>query len=297
MFLQGVPFLNTTDIEILGEICLKLRLDVYLAKDIIFREGELGRAMYVVKEGCVEVLAEGHQWLKPGDATPKGRRARKRVTLVNSLAAPERRAAEVMVELRRNDYFGELAIVSGGGGGGRRHHSTRAGTVCELLRLSKADFGALSALYPAFRRSSEREVARLAGVYRAERKRHARDVDRLLAGAGAELADVSAAATSRRRSLRARLHATATPEPGGLPRVPDLAARAELEARTHHVRRIRFDPCEDAVAGVELEVVVPGERQVLARDDLADRDIFTVGAVARGGGQGGQQDDEHGKEE
>ena len=42
-----------------------------------------------------------------------------------------------MCELRRNDYFGELAIVSSKSGG-RRKHSTRAGTICELLRLGKA---------------------------------------------------------------------------------------------------------------------------------------------------------------
>ena len=121
----GVPFLDTTDVEILGEICLKLRLDIYLSDDVIFREGEIGREMFVIKEGMVEVLYR----LKEAQAKKADARA-----------SPETlRAAEVMCELRRNDYFGELAIVSSKSGG-RRKHSTRAGTICELLRLGKADF-------------------------------------------------------------------------------------------------------------------------------------------------------------
>ena len=188
----GVPFLDTTDVEILGEICLKLQLDIYLSDDVIFREGEVGRSMFVIKEGMVEVLYQ----LKEKEART-----------VDARASPAtRRAAEVMCELRRNDYFGELAIVSPTNGG-RRKHSARAGTICELLRLSKADFLGIIHMYPDFEESVRKMVEHQTKIYRREHKKHRKRVTAMLSGS---LGGVATAKGHEQRMRKASLHATVT---------------------------------------------------------------------------------------
>ena len=66
--------------------------------------------------------------------------------------------AEELIGYKRTidpDYFGELAIVSSKSGG-RRKHSTRAGTICELLRLGKADFLGIIHMQVLFSRTPRR---------------------------------------------------------------------------------------------------------------------------------------------
>lgn len=104
-------------------------LEVFGPGEVIFREGDLGRDVYVIRTGDVEVLAE----------RPDG-------------------SSEVIGRLHAGDHFGELALLREG----PQTATIRTVTAVQLYKISPDNFLALYFSLPGFRDSvSEIAKARL----------------------------------------------------------------------------------------------------------------------------------------
>ena len=95
-----------------------LVLEEYDAKQIVFREGDVGRHLYVIKSGSVEIAVR-----KP-DGTEQ---------VVRSLGAGE--------------YFGEMALL----GKAPRNATARTVTGTQLLKMNRGSFAALYTNLPGLR--------------------------------------------------------------------------------------------------------------------------------------------------
>lgn len=104
-------------------------MEVFGPGEVIFREGDLGRDVYVIRTGDVEVLAK----------RPDG-------------------SSEVIGRLHPGDHFGELALLREG----PRTATIRTVTAVQLYKMSPDNFLALYFSLPEFRDSvSEIAKARL----------------------------------------------------------------------------------------------------------------------------------------
>ncbi|WAR13761.1 CNGA3-like protein, partial [Mya arenaria] len=116
---------------LLRELVLKLRPQVYSPGDYICRTGEVGKEMFIVNHGKVEILVSNHV-------------AGKRTYLTT---------------LSSGSYFGEISLLKIDEGQNRRTADVRAVGYSELLRLSRKDLMSALVEYPNAKRILE-EIAR-----------------------------------------------------------------------------------------------------------------------------------------
>eukprot|EP00736_Rhodelphis_marinus_P013098 Rmarinus@m.20171 len=112
-----VPLFNNLDEEVVTKVCLMMQPYRGVPGDIITKEGEVGRELYVICSGSVLLTYK--------DLT-------KRI-------------------LHKNSFFGELALLGLGGGldGSRHLQTATALSYCELAFISREDLKAVSADYPS----------------------------------------------------------------------------------------------------------------------------------------------------
>jgi CRP/FNR family transcriptional regulator, cyclic AMP receptor protein len=108
-FLAHSPLFAGLPRRLLGRLGTRFLEKAYSSGDVVFHEGDPGRALFVVVEGSVEIL----------QATPRGEH------VVRTLGA--------------GDAFGELALLDES----RRSGSARVAEPARLLILYKTDFDAL----------------------------------------------------------------------------------------------------------------------------------------------------------
>ncbi|KAG9401422.1 hypothetical protein AC1031_009284 [Aphanomyces cochlioides] len=116
--LVKVPFFQHASDDILGMICMLLRQVVYMPNDFIFKEGEIGRELYMIAKGCVEVLPSE----QPGTHSDKP------------------------ILLADGDFFGEIGIVMEV----FRTRSVRTKTMTELCILTRDGFNSILGDFPEF---------------------------------------------------------------------------------------------------------------------------------------------------
>jgi glucose-6-phosphate 1-dehydrogenase len=119
--LQAVPLFHDCDPVFLRNLAMMLRPVVYAPGEIIIRKGDMGSEMYFICRGEVEVL----------DAS-----------------------GERMNTMGEGDYFGELSLLFSQ----PRAVSIRAGTLCDLFVLSRADFERVLQDHPRFAESLRQAV-------------------------------------------------------------------------------------------------------------------------------------------
>lgn len=126
-----ISFFSEVDDLLLGEICMSLRTKVFLPGDMIFFKGDVGKELFIISKGVVEVLRDDLPRSKRHDA-PK-------------------------ILLKNGSFFGEIALVMEV----RRTCSVQARTVCEVNILQQNAFDAILLDNPHFaRRMNELVVAR-----------------------------------------------------------------------------------------------------------------------------------------
>uniref|UniRef100_K3WMP6 Cyclic nucleotide-binding domain-containing protein n=1 Tax=Globisporangium ultimum (strain ATCC 200006 / CBS 805.95 / DAOM BR144) TaxID=431595 RepID=K3WMP6_GLOUD len=121
---KTVPFFAGSDHRFLGKVCLALETAVYLPGDTIIFCDDIGKEMFIVRKGLVEILIP-----EPGN--------------------PEKR-----IYLRDGNFFGETALVIDV----RRTNTVKAVSICDLNVLNKSAFNEIVAEYPEFGERMKRTV-------------------------------------------------------------------------------------------------------------------------------------------
>jgi Ca2+-binding EF-hand superfamily protein len=113
--MQDVALFNVEGMssQFTSSLTSRLRSRTYKPNEIIIRKGELGKDMFFISTGYVEVISE--------DTPPK-----------------------VIASLREGDCFGEIAVLFDQ----RRSATVRACTFCDILALSKTDIAEVSTKFP-----------------------------------------------------------------------------------------------------------------------------------------------------
>ena len=128
-----ISLFSEIDDLMLGEICLSLRTRIFLPKDMILFKGDVGRELFIISKGIVEVIR---------DDLP-----------------PSQRYPSPPILLRKGSFFGEIALIMET----RRTCSVEARTMCEVNVLHQDTFDTILSNHPAFaRRMNELVVARSA---------------------------------------------------------------------------------------------------------------------------------------
>ncbi|GMF13355.1 unnamed protein product [Phytophthora lilii] len=122
--LNTVPFFAGSDSRFLGKVCLALETAVYLPGDTIIYCDDIGKEMFIVRKGLVEILI------------------------------PDPKNSEKRIYLRDGNFFGETALVIDV----RRTNTVRAVNICDLNVLSKHAFNEIAAEYPEFGERMKRTV-------------------------------------------------------------------------------------------------------------------------------------------
>lgn len=126
-----ISIFSDIDDLLLGEICLSLRTRIFLPGDMILFKGDVGRELFIIAKGVVEVLR---------DDLP-----------------PEKRKQNPPIYLRNGSFFGEIALIMET----RRTCSVQARTVCEVNILEQRTFDTILRENPNFAsRMNELVVAR-----------------------------------------------------------------------------------------------------------------------------------------
>ena len=113
-FLEGVALYGYCSPPLQNELLLALTPRTEAPGSVIANEGEVGREIYFIARGKVEVYASG--------------------------------AEEPTLVLENGDYFGQLSLMLGE----RRTASARAVDYCDLFVLKQADFDRIRSDYPEF---------------------------------------------------------------------------------------------------------------------------------------------------
>ncbi len=143
--LAGVPLLAGLAPSSCAELAARCRPVTVQAGQVLFRHGDRGDELYVVRSGRVEIVLDGRVIRAHG----------------------------------RGESFGEVAMLTGG----RRSATVRARRDSELLALHRADVDRLIATEPAFSAALVRQLAlRLPGTEPAAAARPAGSVLALVAG-------------------------------------------------------------------------------------------------------------------
>uniref|UniRef100_A0A8D8QUC8 Cyclic nucleotide-gated cation channel alpha-3 n=1 Tax=Cacopsylla melanoneura TaxID=428564 RepID=A0A8D8QUC8_9HEMI len=117
--LKRVEIFQNTEAGFLCELVLRLRPVLFSPGDYICRKGEVGKEMYIVNRGRLQVVADNGK--------------------------------TVLATLRAGSYFGEISILNMGTAGNRRTASVRSVGYSDLFVLSKTDMWDVLKEYPAAR--------------------------------------------------------------------------------------------------------------------------------------------------
>lgn len=134
--LKRVEIFQNTEAGFLCELVLKLRPVLFSPGDYICRKGEVGKEMYIVSRGRLQVVADD------------GR--------------------TVLATLRAGSYFGEISILNMGTAGNRRTASVRSVGYSDLFVLSKKDMWDVLKEYPAARVRLEAIATKRLEKYRTD---------------------------------------------------------------------------------------------------------------------------------
>jgi CRP/FNR family transcriptional regulator, cyclic AMP receptor protein len=131
-FLNDIPLFKGIPQEQMIDILRMLRPVEFKAGELIFRQGDEGRAAFVVQSGAVEIFLQADQ------------------------------NAIVVARFKSGEIFGELALIDGS----PRSAGARAITRCEILCLDKQEFDFLRAqhqpvAFHLLRRFSDELCARI----------------------------------------------------------------------------------------------------------------------------------------
>ncbi len=113
-FIEKVPFLKGGGLELIRDIAFELRPVIFTPGTYIFRAGEIGRHMYFISHGEVEVIS------------PDGK--------------------TILANLEDGELFGEIALLFSQ----PRSASVRAMDYCDLYTLDKDTFDRVLQHYPEF---------------------------------------------------------------------------------------------------------------------------------------------------
>ncbi|KAH3847780.1 hypothetical protein DPMN_090111 [Dreissena polymorpha] len=128
--LKKVKIFEECEEGLLRELVLKLRPQVYSPGDYICRLGEIGKEMYIVNHGKVEILV-------PSNVTGK---------------------RTYLTTLTSGSYFGEISLLKIDEGQNRRTADVRAVGYSELLRLSRRDLMSALVEYPNAKQILEKQA-------------------------------------------------------------------------------------------------------------------------------------------
>ncbi|KAL5286541.1 hypothetical protein ACFFRR_007896 [Megaselia abdita] len=117
--LKRVEIFQNTEAGFLCELVLRLRPVLFSPGDYICRKGEVGKEMYIVNRGKLQVVGDNGK--------------------------------TVMASLKAGSYFGEISILNMGTAGNRRTASVRSVGYSDLFVLSKNDMWDVLKEYPAAR--------------------------------------------------------------------------------------------------------------------------------------------------
>ncbi|XP_022700026.1 uncharacterized protein LOC111266640 isoform X1 [Varroa jacobsoni] len=117
--LKRVEIFQNTEAGFLCELVLRLRPVLFSPGDYICRKGEVGKEMYIVNRGKLQVVADDGK--------------------------------TVLATLRAGSYFGEISILNMGTAGNRRTASVRSVGYSDLFCLYKHDMWDVLKDYPAAR--------------------------------------------------------------------------------------------------------------------------------------------------
>ncbi|XP_064623533.1 cyclic nucleotide-gated channel rod photoreceptor subunit alpha-like isoform X2 [Lineus longissimus] len=119
--LKKVKIFEECEEGLLHELVLKLRSQIYSPGDHICRTGEIGREMYIINHGKVEIL-------------------------VNSPSQPSGKM--VVATLSEGNYFGEISLLKLDAGQNKRTADVRSVGYSELLCLSRKELMSALVEYP-----------------------------------------------------------------------------------------------------------------------------------------------------
>jgi CRP-like cAMP-binding protein len=122
-----MPLFVTMDEAEIGLLCSRLRAEDYSPGQVIIRQGERGDRFYIIERGLVEVSVRD-----------------------------ERGISEVVAQLDRGDYFGEMALLRDA----PRNATCRATLPTKVLFLSRQDFDHLVKARFALREKVDRSIGR-----------------------------------------------------------------------------------------------------------------------------------------
>ena len=129
--ISHISIFSDIDDLLLGQICLSLRSRIFLPGDIIIHKGDIGKELFIITKGVVEVLR---------DDLPL-----------------EKRLSASSIFLESGSFFGEIALIMET----RRTCSVQAKTVCDVNTLDQLTFDTILRENPDFaRRMNELVVAR-----------------------------------------------------------------------------------------------------------------------------------------
>ncbi|VVC87912.1 unnamed protein product [Leptidea sinapis] len=117
--LKRVEIFQNTEAGFLCELVLRLRPVLFSPGDYICRKGEVGKEMYIVNRGKLQVMGENGK--------------------------------TVLATLKAGSYFGEISILNMGTAGNRRTASVRSVGYSDLFVLSKNDMWDVLKEYPTAR--------------------------------------------------------------------------------------------------------------------------------------------------
>ena len=115
---EKISFLKGAPQELISEIVLQLKPEIYLPNDYIFREGENGEKMYFISYGLVEILSEKQN--------------------------------RTYTVLKEGGYFGEFALLFSS----HRTATAKALSFCDLYSLDRDSFLKTIQKYPEFHKKT-----------------------------------------------------------------------------------------------------------------------------------------------